>query len=139
MKRMLIVAVLTTLAPAGWFSSTLRAEELEEGTWSGSLRLGNQSLPANLEVKRVQDPHWRWRPGGEKVLSVTQGGQPVSDILLESGKLTYSAGLPPLIGGRINCSLELQEDGTYAGTCVLEGEEVGQAAQITLTPPAGPS
>ena len=131
------------------FSFTLQGQELQEGTWTGTATRFNQrqnqvqSQPASLEVKRVPDPHWRWRPGGGELLSVKfvvqlgNRAQPaqVSGFRLENGTLTYSYQQDD---AEVSCRLNVRKDGAYEGDCVVVG--VGGAGKggwghLTLTPP----
>lgn len=120
------------------FSSALQGQELQEGTWSGTwVRMDRNNNPqgqgVSLEVKKVTDPHWRWRPGGGELLSVTfvvpQGRSQVSGLRLESGTLSYSF-RRPVDDQTTECRLALRTDGTYEGDCVGP-----QRFHVTLTPP----
>ena len=119
------------------FSSTLQAQELQEGTWSGTLTLQNQGQALSVEVKKITDPHWRWRAGTEEVLSATLtfplGQVPLSEIRLEGEQLSYSFTVPQ-IGAKVSCGLTLQAEGSYDGECAVEGGG-GPTIQVTLTPP----
>ncbi len=146
------VFVLIALALAWSFSSTLEplsaqevtsSQELQEGTWSGTLRgIGNRG-PQDLifEVKRIPDPHARWRSGTGEVLSVTllpqqgrgsrRGPMPLSDVRLQGETLSYRVTIL-----KLDCSLMRQADGNFAGECVNEEDE-GQILQLTMIRPTG--
>ncbi len=136
-----VVFALIALALSWSLPSILHAQELREGTWSGS-----QSNPNNgntqaisLEVKKIADPHWRWRASTEELLSATlTGGQLqvlVTDIQLDAEKLSYS--YTARQGGRVNCDLTLQQGSSYAGECVRQ--DGGGRRLVTLTPPTDSS
>ena len=95
-----------------------------------------------FEVKKVPDPHSRWRPGKGELLSITatfsrgsEGSVPWSDIRLESEKLSFWV---PLRSLKLACSLRLEQGGGYAGECTGQGDE-GLAGSITMTPPLSSS
>ena len=140
MKRS-IVHLGLAIALAWSLSSTLRGEQLKEGTWSGSwVRVGrtnNNPRPrsVSIEVKKGPDPHWRWRLGQGELLTATivanQGvNSQLSNVQLDKGTLSYSFQYKDATA---NCRLSLGEDGAYEGDCV--GAGLGQR-HLTLTPPA---
>lgn len=133
-------AVLLSLviALAWFFSAALQGQELQEGTWSGTqLRLGarNPGQPRNvsIEVKKIPDPHLRWRPGKGEVWNVThitpQGRFSVSDLHLEKESLSFSYRQESLV----TCRLDRKPDGAYEGECIAEGD--ARKTRLTLTPP----
>lgn len=136
-------AVLLSLVIAlAWsFSSTLQGQQLQEGTWSGTmLRTNPKGVPGqprsvSLEVKKIPDPHLRWRPGKGEVLNVThitpQGRFSVSDLHLEKGSLSFSYRQE----SSVTCRLDRKPDGAYEGECI--GEGATRAWRLTLTPPKG--
>lgn len=135
-----VVFALIALALSWSLPSILHAQELPEGNWSGS-----QTNPNNgntqaifLEVKKIADPHWRWRASTEELLSATlTGGQLqvlVTDIQLDAEKLSYS--YTARQGGLVNCNLTLQQGSSYAGECVRQ--DGGGRRLVTLTPPTDP-
>ncbi len=143
-----VVFVLIALA-LGWsFPSTLHAQELQEGTWSGTLTGlgggGRGPQDVIFEVKRIPDPHARWRSGTGEVLSVAllpqgrltrlrgPGPMPLSDVRLKGETLSYRVTILQL-----DCSLMRQADGNFAGECVDEEEDEGQIFQITMIRPTG--
>lgn len=136
-----VVFALIALALSWSLPSILHAQELPEGTWSGS-----QTNPDNgntqaisLEVKKIADPHWRWRASTEELLSATlTGGQLqvlVTDIQLDAEKLSYS--YTARQGGLVNCNLTRQQGSSYAGECVRQ--DGGGRRLVTLTPPTDSS
>lgn len=139
MKRP-VVLLGFAIALAWSFSSALQGQELQEGTWSGSWinTRGDNPRPqsVSIEVKKIPDPHSRWRPGKGELLSITfvlpQGRAQVSDLRLEKGTLSYSSRVTT--GDTINCRLDLRKDGTYEGDCVGEGGG-NPRRHLTLTPP----
>lgn len=136
MKRLaLVIAVAWSFAS----SSGLQGQELREGTWSGTvIRTGRQGVPGqprsvSLEVKKIPDPHLRWRPGKREVLNVThitpQGRFSVSDLRLEKESLSFSYRQE----SSVTCRLDRKPDGAYEGECI--GEGATRAWRLTLTPP----
>ncbi len=138
------VFVLIALA-LGWsFPSTLHAQELQEGTWSGTLTGlgggGRGPQDVIFEVTRIPDPHARWRSGTGEILSVTllpegrgrrRGPMPLSDVRLQGETLSYRVTILQL-----DCSLTRQADGNFAGECINEYDE-GQILQLTMIRPTG--
>ena len=136
-----VVFALIALALSWSLPSILHAQELPEGTWSGSQTNPNNgnTQTFSLEVKKIADPHWRWRASTEELLSATltgrQGQFLVSDIQLDGEKLSYS--YTARQGGRVNCNLTLQQGSSYAGECVRQ--DGGGRRLVTLTPPTDSS
>ncbi len=85
-----VVFALIALALSWSLLSILHAQELREGRWSGSrTNPDNGNTQAiSLEVKKIADPHWRWRASTEELLSTTltdsQGQVLVTDIQLDA-------------------------------------------------------
>ena len=137
-NRIVHLGIAVTLA---WLlPAALPAEQLKQGTWSGtwvrSRGGGNRRVRSiSIEVKNTPDPHWRWPTGRGELLSATLagiGGQQrfaLSDIRLEKGVLSYSFQRED---SRVNCHLNLGEDGAYKGDCT-RGD--GRRNHVTLTPP----
>ena len=122
-------------------SSALQAQELQEGTWTGTLVRapragGNNPQPqrVSLEVKKIPDPLWRWRPGRGEVLEVVfvvpQRRAPVTDLVIGKASLSFSHQREDI---QVNCRLDLQPDGAYEGDCVGDGD--ARTFRLTLTPP----
>ena len=122
-------------------SAILQAQELQEGTWTGTLlraprQGGNNPQPqrVSLEVKKIPDPLWRWRPGRgevlEVVLVVPQLRAPVTDLEIGKTSLSFSYQRDDI---QINCRLNHQPDGAYEGECVGEGDP--RKFRLSLTPP----
>lgn len=136
-----VVFALIALALSWSLPSILHAQELPEGTWSGSQTNPNNGNTQifSLEVKKIADPHWRWRASTEELLSTTlTGGQLqvlVTDIQLDAEKLSYS--YTARQGGLVNCNLTLQQGSSYAGECVRQ--DGGGRRLVTLTPPTDSS
>lgn len=127
-------AAVVGLAAAAWLSSSsLQAQGLEEGRWSG-IRTdpGNPNAPA-LDVAWEVDMN----PTGDGV-SITLvhiGGSlaPLTNVRLEGETLSYSF-IVPSAGNQADCRLTLQEDGSYEGACTAAG---GIRFLYTFTPPEG--
>ena len=136
-----VVFALIALALSWSLPSILHAQELREGTWWGSQTNPNNgnTQAVSLEVKKIEDPHWRWRAGTEELLSATLigplGQYLVTEIRLDAEKLSYS--YTRRQGGRVNCNLILQQGSSYAGDCVRQ--DGGGRRLVTLTPPTDSS
>lgn len=137
MKRFVVVLVtaLSLLSSAG-----ASAQEMQEGTWTGSHQRtdGNnrQIQKVTVEVKKVPDPHWAWRPTAAEVWSVTFNGPPVGraqvgNFRLEAGTMTFYYMRQDL---QYECTLQQQPSDAFTGRCASDG--TGQVFRITLSPPA---
>lgn len=123
-------------------SIALSAQDLQEGTWSGSMvRIGGnnprpQGQKISIEVKTVADPHAAWRPGGGDVWTVTfvggqqQGRSQVMDLRFENQSMAFSYLRQGLT---THCRLNQQADGNYEGECA--GEDDPARFRMTLLPP----
>ena len=124
------------VALALFFSAALYAQQLEEGTWSGTriaMRANNpRPMRVSLEIKKTPDPHWRWRPAQGNVWNVTfvtpQRRFQVGDLQLDSRTFSFSYRDEELV----SCQLSRQADGTYEGECITEGSP--DKTRITLAP-----
>ncbi|MGQ0735666.1 MAG: hypothetical protein ACT4QD_18685 [Acidobacteriota bacterium] len=141
---MMRVGRIVTLAAlcTGMAQAPGQAPQVPLGTWLGTVRQINNpnnrnSRPASLEVKKVPDPHWRWRSGEAEILSVTfraqQDAFEVSTVTLDLRTFSFSFTHPEQ-GERIQCALAEQADGSYEGACTGAGFE----RQVTLRPPDTP-
>ncbi len=118
MAGAVLVAVLA-------YSSEARAQDLADGTWSGTMTQPNASRPLRLEyqVTHVDDDL-------VIVMLSPMGRMPFSDIEFSDGVLRFTWRPGPLI----ECQLEPQDDGGYYGDCV---DEDGAKGQLRMVPPAG--
>ena len=129
-----LACVVAALGMMMGLASALVAQELQEGKWTMTFSFANGNTSIwTLDVKRIPDPHDRWRLGTGPLVTftVTQGQRvlPV-DVRLDGEKLAYFAeGARPVD----RCSMTRQKDGRYAGECV--GPEGGRAS-ITMLPRA---
>ena len=99
---------------------------LREGTWGGTMTPpGGETEEITYAVKTVD---------GELtiILGVPNGRRavPASDIRLEPDTLYFS--WTP--GTRVDCTLRLQEDGSYEGECK---DPSGESGYLTMVPPQG--
>ena len=138
MKRATVLLVFV-MALAWSSSSAVQAQALQEGTWSGTGTQPNGNTQTfSIEVTRIPDPHWRWRPSRGKLLIATvvrpQGRTTLSDIRLDGETLSYTGRFTG--SGDVRCVLNLQPDGEYQGQCVLGG---GARQLVTWTPPTDSS
>ena len=127
-----LARVLAILGMMTGFASTLAAQDLKSGKWAITVIQPNgNTVNITLEVKRVPDPHVRWRIGTPELVTYSamrgQNLLPLRDVRLEGEKFSF------LAQGPVNkCDLNLQKDGSYAGECVGEN---GQQRAITMRPP----
>lgn len=88
-------------------------------------------------MRKLPDPHWRWRGDGKtidtRVFVQMNQSIPLASFALDGDQLTFDYGQGPQ-AIRWVCSLTRQADGQFAGGCRPEtGNNPGLF--ITLTPP----
>ena len=120
--RAMLGAVLVAVLA---YPSVTRAQDMVEGTWSGTMTQPDASrpLPLKYQVSRVDDDL-------VIVMLSPMGRMPFSDIEFSDGVLRFTWQSGPLI----QCQLEPQDDGGYSGDCVAED---GAKGQLRMVPPAG--
>jgi hypothetical protein len=135
-RSAILVAMVGLLAAAAGAA----AQDMREGTWTGTHQRTDGNNRAvqkiNVDVKKVPDPHWAWRPTATEVWSVTFNGPPVgraqvANFKLEAATLTFSYMRQDLT---YECKLQQQPGDAFVGRCVSDGTQ--QAFRITLNPPA---
>jgi hypothetical protein len=130
---------ISIVAVASCLALPLQAQDLPEGTWSGTrVRVGGgggnqQPQRISLEVKRAADPHAAWRPDNRQVLNVTfvgpqQGRVQATDVRFDQRSLSFSYRQEIDFA----CRLDRQGDGAYQGDCL---SEAGGRFRVTLNPP----
>lgn len=133
-RLVILVAVFGLLSAAG-----ASAQEMKEGTWTGThQRTDGNNRPVQkitVDVKKVSDPHWAWRPTAVDVWSVTFSGPPVGraqvgDFRVDAGTMTFSYMRQDLV---YDCKLQQQPSDAFTGRCASDGSN--QAFRITLNPP----
>ncbi len=133
--------VVTAAALMGLLSTPVAGQEVPLGAWSGSVsNPGSQNRgpqPASLDLKKVPDPHWRWRGGPRDVLTgIFVAGQAkfeLSTIHFDGDTLAY-AFTNDERDGRVQCELKRQMDGSYEGDC----SGAGFRRHVLLRPPDNP-
>lgn len=107
------------------YPSVARAQELVDGTWSGTMTQPNagKPLPLEYQVSHADDDL-------VIVMLTPMGRMPFSDIEFSDGVLRFTWQPGPLI----ECRLEPQDDGGYYGDCVAED---GAKGQLRMVPPVG--
>jgi hypothetical protein len=123
MKRSLVVVL------AFFSSSMISGQDLQEGTWGGTLTRANPNNPRPqrqkfaLEFKKAPDPHWAWRPGAGDTWNVTvigQGGRAQAiGFRVEGDALSFSYRRQDTI---MTCQLARQPDASFEGNCVGDGD-----------------
>jgi hypothetical protein len=119
----------------------------DEDVWSGMVR--NAPTPRNatpnpqprnvtVAIRRTPDPQWRWR-GGDKdqttrVFTLPNQTFTVNGFSLADDRLTFSFERPGP-QDEVNCSLDRQPDGKFAGRCQATGA-ANFTVFIELTPPS---
>jgi hypothetical protein len=121
MKKLSIVLSaalpLLVLAPA-------HAQNLETGTWAGSVTAPGETLPMDVtyDVKMNGDTI------GITVNAGEHGTFPFRDVRLSDQTLTFW--FSP--GVRVECTLTRREDGAFAGPC--RDSEGGNASMVMVPP-----
>jgi len=96
---------------------------LKEGTWGGTMTPpGGGTVEITYLVKTVD---------GELTITLESqmyGAVPATDIRLEPDTLYFSWTPEP----RVDCTLRLQEDGSYEGECK---DRSGDTGYLTMVPP----
>ncbi len=135
MNRLVMLVVVFGLLSAVAAS----AQDMKEGTWTGVHQRtdGNnrQVQKITVDLKKVPDPHWAWRPSAAEVWSVTFSGPPVGraqvgSFRVEAGTMTFNYMRQDLL---YECKLQQQPSDAFIGRCASEGTD--QAFRITLNPP----
>lgn len=105
------------------YPSVARAQDLVDGTWSGTMTQPNARgpLPLEYQITHVDDDL-------AIVMVSPMGRMPFSDIEFSDGALRFSWQPGPLI----ECQLEPQDDGGYSGDCV---DQDGGTGQLRMVPP----
>jgi len=104
-------------------SSIASAQELESGTWTGSVFLPDgQLFDVTYEVVSDTDSL------SIDIAAPAFGKLPFSDIEVTESELTFEFRPGPLVF----CVLEWTSGGSYEGTCAPDGEE---EAQMIMSPP----
>ncbi len=116
----------------------------ETDVWSGSVRNApnpqnpnaNPNVrPATVAIRKIPDPHWRWRGGSKdlpmRVFNLQNQPIPVNSFALDNDQLTFEYTRTPQ-EDQVKCSLARQTDGQFAGVCRASGNF---SLLITLTPP----
>jgi hypothetical protein len=138
MIRSLVIA-LAFVSVAG-----IHAQELAEGTWGGTMTRQNannprpQRLKFALEIKKMSDPHWAWRPGSGDTWNIAvihqQGRSQAIGLELKGEVLSFSYRLQDTT---MACELTRQADGAFEGTCVSDGD--ARTFRLSLTPAKAPA
>lgn len=137
MTRSLLVALVVVSAAA------LHAQDLQEGTWGGTLTRYNanaqrpQRQKLALEFKKGADPHWAWRPGGADVWTITvitqQGRSQAIGFRWHGDALNFGYRRGDVM---VTCDLTRQVDGTFEGDCLGDGD--ASNFRLLLTPVSEP-
>ena len=126
-KTAAVLGMVTVLAI--WVTTPVGAQELKLGTWTGTMSPpGNQSVDVSYVVGETD--------GALSIMmsvpSMPQrGGLAFNDVELDDDELTFW--WEP--GGRVDCTLLRQEDGSFEGTC-SDGSADGDGI-LKMVPPSG--
>ena len=133
-KRIWLTTLTLALSLAA--SSTLHAQTLQTGTWTGTATGPNGSTDVTFEVELMPPV---WTPDGTRVVSAgsqltitynsAQGPISLRNIQLDGDRLTYEFTAGDF---DVTCSLTRQDDGSYTGPCGVGG---GQGGRHTMHPP----
>jgi hypothetical protein len=126
MKRAAARLGMVTLV-AMWVAAPIGAQELERGTWTGSIALpGGSSLPVTYVIGDTDGAL-------SVVMTNAQLGDVVfSDARFDGEELTFW--WEP--GIRVDCSLLRKEDGSFVGVCSDGAGTTGEGT-LTMMPPSG--
>lgn len=96
-------------------------------TWSGTIQNVNSrgvvnavKNPASIEIKKIADPHWRWRDAGDLTIAtfiVPMGGFELGTFVQTDQKLSYSFNSIDEDDQKVQCELTRRADGAYEGDC----------------------
>ena len=120
------LAIVTLLGT--WVTTPVGAQELERGTWTGTMSPpGSPSVAVTYEVGETDGAL-------SIVMSVPEVGQSMafSDVKLNGDELTFW--WEP--GPRVDCTLLRKEDGSFEGICT-EGSGPDGEGTLTMLPPSG--
>ncbi len=126
MKRAAARLGMVTLV-AMWVAAPIGAQELERGTWTGSIALpGGSSLPVTYVIGDT-----------DGALSVVISNGRVGGVVVRDGRfageglrLWWEPGI------RVDCSLLRKEDGSFVGVCSDGAGTTGEGT-LTMMPPSG--
>ena len=108
-----------------WVATPVSAQELEQGTWTGSISLpGGSSLPVTYQVSET-----------DGALSITMSNPQVGDVAfsdaeLDGDELTFW--WEP--GIRVDCTLLRKEDRSFVGICTDGSGAAGEGTLIMMPP-----
>jgi hypothetical protein len=108
-----------------WVATPVSAQELERGTWTGSISLpGGSSLPVTYQVGET-----------DGALSITMSNPQVGDVAfsdagLDGDELTFW--WEP--GIRVDCTLLRKEDRSFEGICTDGSGAAGEGTLIMMPP-----
>ena len=122
-KSLMVLAALAAVAhvPAG-------AQQLQAGTWTGTVTPPNESQPTPVTYTVALE--------ADTLSIVVDAGQhgkfPFHEVKVEEGRLTFWFAPGP----RVECALERREDGSWAGGC---RDPEGGVARVVMVPPKAAS
>lgn len=114
-------------------------QDVPVGMWNGTVSNPNNrnTPPASLDLKKVPDPHWRWRAGPREVLQGTFAAAndkfEVGTVRLDGDTLAFTFANAER-DSHVQCELKRQQDGGYEGACAGEGFN----RRLMLRPPDAP-
>ena len=140
MRKSLLLSIVTCLSVSLPLSTSVRADDLPLGTWTGFVRVlprqpggAVRNNPATLEIKKVPDPFSRWR-GTSEILSAlfVRGNNraEVSGIELTDTKLVFSFLAGEDSQGMSHCELVKRPTGSFEGMCTRLDNRI-----VVLSPP----
>lgn len=124
-KLAAVVAVLALGAPCA--TTSIVAQEIEHGTWTGALTPpGGEPIAVTL---RVGD-----QDGALSIVmnSLNDGDIDLNDERLEGDELTFW--FEP--GERVDCTLTRQDDGSFEGVCADQRGSDGGEGTLAMVPPS---
>ena len=124
------------------------ARRLNVITWTGTIQNVNGSgvvnavkNQASVEIKKIADPHWRWRDVGDLTVAtfIAGGSFELGTFVQTDQKVSYSFDRtqedePNSKDDKVQCELPRRADGAYEGNC----SGGGFRRHVVLNPPAAP-
>lgn len=117
-------------------------------TWTGTVRNAPSQRNPNpnpnirqvtIGMRKMPDPHWRWRGGAKELtfrtFNLPNQSFPLNEFDVADDRLRYSYSQPGP-GGEVTCTLARQPEGPFAGVCRREAGAI--LFLVELKPPAPP-
>ncbi len=111
-----------------WVTTPVGAQELERGTWTGTLSVAGTAITLTYEVGETDGALSIVMSWPEEGLSTA-----FSDLKLDGDELTFWVETD----GRFDCRLLRKEDGSFEGACTDGSGRPNGEGTLTMLPPSG--